>query len=282
MPSSISVKVRALAHKTFSRSFRSCAVAAVAGALLVIPATAQDSDVVAVVDGSEITKTQMEWTRELVGPGLDQVPEAQREKVLLSILVEIRLLANAAKAEGMESSDSFKTRLEWLKLQALRDAYVAEKINADITDEKVKAQYDKLVGSAAPQQEVRARHILVKTEDEAKALIKELDGGGDFVELAKAKSTGPSGPNGGDLGYFTRGRMVPSFEKAAFALKPGEHTKEPVKSQFGYHVIKVEDTRTQQPPAFEQVKANVRTSLETEQLRAAMKALREKAKIEMK
>ncbi len=282
MLSSTATTVCARAQTVVFRPIRSLAAAAVVGTLLVTTTAAQDSEVVAVVDGSEITKTQVEWTRELVGRGLDQVPEAQREKVLLSILVEIRLLANAAKAQGLENSDSFKTRLEWLKLQALRDAYVAEKIHAGITEEKIKAQYDKLVGSAAPQQEVRARHILVKTEDEAKALIKELDGGADFVELAKAKSTGPSGPNGGDLGYFTRGRMVPSFEKAAFALKTGEHTKEPVKSQFGYHVIKVEDTRKQEPPAFELVKADVRTSLETEELRAAMKSLREKAKIEMK
>jgi peptidyl-prolyl cis-trans isomerase C len=107
----------------------------------------------------------------------------------------------------------------------------------------VKARYEQEVAAVPPEEEISARHILLETEEEAKALITELDAGKDFAELAKEKSTGPSAGNGGDLGYLTKGRMVPEFEAAAFALTPGQYGKEPVKTQFGWHVIKVEERR---------------------------------------
>src|SRR5690606_21794865 len=114
------------------------------------------------------------------------------------------------------------------------------------------------IAALPTQEEVNARHILVKTEDEAKAIISELDAGKDFAELAKAKSEDSNKSDGGDLGWFTKGRMVPEFEEAAFALEKGAYTKAPVKSQFGYHVIKLEDRRDVQPPAFEQVEPQIR------------------------
>jgi peptidyl-prolyl cis-trans isomerase C len=122
----------------------------------------------------------------------------------------------------------------------------------------IKARYDKEVAATPPEEEISARHILVETEEEAKALITELDAGKDFAELAKEKSTGPSAGQGGDLGFFTKGRMVPEFEAAAFEITPGEYGKEPVKTQFGWHVIKVEERRETAPPAFEEVADQVR------------------------
>ncbi|MCW5720876.1 MAG: peptidylprolyl isomerase, partial [Devosia sp.] len=127
-----------------------------------------------------------------------------------------------------------------------------------VTPEEVKARYDKEVAAITPEDEIRARHILVKTEEEAKAIIKDLHAGKDFIEIAKEKSTDPNKSEGGDLGYFGKGRMVPEFETAAFALEKGAYSKEPVKTQFGFHVIKIEDKRKQQPPALEQVEAQVR------------------------
>ena len=135
------------------------------------------------------------------------------------------------------------------------------------------------IAAMPAKNEVRARHILVKTEDEAKAIIKKLEGGAKFEDLAKENSTDGSAAQGGDLGYFGEGMMVPEFEKAAFALDVGAFTKEPVKSQFGYHIIKLEDKRQQQPPAFDQVKDQVRSIIIRDKYIEMVKKLRDAAKI---
>jgi peptidyl-prolyl cis-trans isomerase C len=127
-----------------------------------------------------------------------------------------------------------------------------------VTEDEVKARYDQEVAALPKQEEVRARHILVKTEEEAKQIIADLDAGKDFIEIAKEKSTDPNKTEGGDLGYFTKGRMVPEFEEVAFALEKGTYTKTPVQTQFGFHVILVEDNRDAPPPAFEAVEQQVR------------------------
>ncbi|MCF8467077.1 MAG: peptidyl-prolyl cis-trans isomerase [Sneathiella sp.] len=144
----------------------------------------------------------------------------------------------------------------------MQEYYLKKKIEELVTNDLVKAEYDKLVADFKPEEEVHARHILLKTEQEAKDVIKLLDDGGDFASLAKEYSTGPSGPKGGDLGYFTKERMVPEFATPAFALNKGEYTKTPVKTQFGYHVIKVEDKRETQPPSFEEKQAELHSRVE--------------------
>jgi len=151
-----------------------------------------------------------------------------------------------------------------------------------ITDEEVRARYDTEIANTPPVNEVHARHILVKTKEEAEAIIKQLDGGADFEKLANEKTSDPSGKtSGGDLGYFGPGQMVPEFETAAFALDPGAYTKEPVQSQFGWHVIKVEDKRARQPPAFEQVKEQFRQLILREKYFALVKALRAAGAVEV-
>ncbi len=135
--------------------------------------------------------------------------------------------------------------------------------------------------SVSPEKQLKARHILVKTEDEAKEIIKELEGGADFAELAKAKSTGPSGTKGGDLGTFGKGQMVPEFEAAAFALEVGEFSKEPVKTQFGFHVIKVEDKLDQPLPTFEEAREQLRQLLLTEAYADAVKTGRDKVGVDI-
>ena len=168
-------------------------------------ALAQEDKVVATVDGKAITSADMERAAETFSQALQQVPELQRPKILLNALIEAELLSGAAEAEGLDQSTDFKKRMTWMRQQALRDTYVEEKISSGISETDVKERYDQVIGAKPAETEMRARHILVKSEDEAKAVIKELQGGADFAELAKAKSTGPSGPRGGDLGFFRQG-----------------------------------------------------------------------------
>lgn len=246
------------------------------------PAVAEDAKVLATVDGETITSDDVKVIEEIMGESLKQVPEANRGPLLVNILIETLLVAGQAERDGVADSESFKRKLRWRRLQALRDAYVEKEIDSRIAEADVKQYYDSLIQQMPPQEEVHARHILVKTEDEARALIGKLDDGADFAELAKQNSTGPTAPNGGDLGYFAKGRMVPEFEQAAFAMKPGEVSKAPVKSQFGWHVIKIEDRRMAPPPPFDEVKARVRQRVQTDRFREAVKALRDQSKIEVK
>jgi peptidyl-prolyl cis-trans isomerase C len=243
-------------------------------------AVAQDSKVLATVNGEAITKRELDFATLELAPVLKRIPPSQRDEAVLNAIIDLRLLSEAARAAGMDESEDVKTRLRWLHSRALRDAYVDQNIMQSVSDADMEARYKQVVTDQPAEMEVHARHILVDAEDKAKALIKELDGGADFVTLAKTHSTGPSGPRGGDLGFFGKGRMVPAFEQAAFALKPGQHTPEPVQTRFGWHVIKVEEAREQPKPAYEAIKEQIRESIAGERLREHVTNLRAKAKIE--
>ncbi len=186
----------------------------------------------------------------------------------------MKLLAADASQEGLSDDAEFKKRIAYLTDRELHNAFFKKHVVESVTPEEVKARYDKEIAALKPEEEVKARHILVKTEDEAKAVIKDLDAGKDFATLAKEKSTDPNKDDGGDLGYFTKERMVPEFSTAAFALEKGAYTKEPVKTQFGFHVILLEDKRLQPPPPLEQVEPQVRQLV----MRDKYVALLEKAK----
>lgn len=263
---------------------RAAAVATLALALLPVnlpAAFAQADKVVAVVNGTEINEATLAVAAAEFGSQLEQIPEEQRRKVLIDVLVDMTILAGAARAEKLDESDDYKTRLEFLKIRTLRNEYFEKKVGASVTEADVKARYEAdMKGSESPI-ETKARHILVKTEEEAAAIIVELDGGADFAELANAKSTDPSGPNGGDLGYFAKDRMVKPFADAAFAMEPGSHSKEPVQSQFGWHVIKVDDRRQQPKPTLEEMSDQVRELLVRERFIAAIADLKATAKVEI-
>ncbi|MBN9052941.1 MAG: peptidylprolyl isomerase [Rhizobiales bacterium] len=214
--------------------------------------------VVAKVGAVEIHESELKLGMAGLDPQLANLPEDQKRVAALSSIIDVKLLAADADKEGLKDTADFKQRLAYLTDRELHNAYFKKHVVDAVTPEEVKARYDKEVAAIEPQDEIRARHILVKTEEEAKAVIKDLDAGKDFVEIAKEKSTDPNKSEGGDLGYFAKGRMVPEFEAAAFALEKGAYSKEPVKTQFGYHVIKVEDKRKQQPPALDQVEPQVR------------------------
>ena len=214
--------------------------------------------VVAKVGGVEILKSEIDLAVTGLDPQLANLPDAQKRVAALSSVIDIKLLAADASKEGLQDDATFKQRIAYLTDRELHNAYFKKHVVDAVTPDEVKARYEAEIAKIEPQDEVRARHILVKTEDEAKAVIADLDGGKDFVELAKEKSTDPNKSEGGDLGFFGKGRMVPEFEAVAFTLEPGTYTKEPVKTQFGFHVIKVEEKRKQQPPALEQVEGQVR------------------------
>ncbi|SHN00416.1 peptidylprolyl isomerase [Roseibium suaedae] len=242
---------------------------------------AEPGDVVAKVGSTEITEADLAFAAQDLGQELQRFPPAQWRSILLDVLVDMNLLADAAKKEGLDQSDDYKKQIDFLSMRALRNAYLAKEINDKITDEDVKAAYDTEFANFEGEEEMKARHILVKEKAEAEAIIKELDGGADFAELARSKSTGPSGPNGGDLGFFTKGQMVKPFEDATAALEPGQYTKEPVQTQFGWHVILLEEKRRQEKPTLEQVSANLRQKLIRDRYEAAMEKLKAENTVEI-
>lgn len=224
------------------------------------PAFAADAadPVVATVGDVAIHKSELDLAVANLDPQLAQLPDEQKQVAALSAAIDVKLLAKDAAAEKLDQTPDFQSHMAYLRDRELHNAYFKAHVADTITDDEVKARYDKEVAALPKQEEVHARHILVKTEDEAKEVIKELDAGKDFAELAKEKSTDPNKSEGGDLGYFGRGRMVKEFEDAAFAMPVGTYSKTPVKTDFGYHVIKVEDKRDAPPPPYDQVKDQVR------------------------
>jgi peptidyl-prolyl cis-trans isomerase C len=218
------------------------------------PAAATPETVVATVGNETITEADLNFAAEDLAQDLAQMPAQERRAFLLRVLIDMKVMAGAAKTAGMDQTPLFAQRLNYLKERALRRAYFADAIAAQVTEEAVRKEYDAFVAQFKPQEEIHARHILVETKEEADAIEAELKAGGDFAAIAQEKSIDPgSGANGGDLGFFGKGMMVPEFETAAFALANPGDVSEPVQSQFGWHIIKLEEKRQSQPPTFEQI-----------------------------
>ncbi|EFO33503.1 cell-binding factor 2 [Roseibium sp. TrichSKD4] len=235
---------------------------------------AEPDDVIAKVGETEITEADIAFAAQDLGQELQRFPPSQWRGILLDVIVDMELLAQAARDADIDKDPDFQKQLDFLTLRALRNAYIAQKIEGGVSDEDVQAAYDKQFADFEGDEEINARHILVKEKAEADAIVAELQGGADFVELAKEKSTGPSGPNGGDLGFFVRGQMVGPFEEAAFALEPGAFTIEPVQTQFGWHVIKLEEKRKKPKPTLEDVSAGLRQQLTRERYTKVMEDLK--------
>lgn len=242
-------------------------------------AVAADS-VVARVNGKEIRRSDVEAAQKSLPPQYRTMPLAAIFPALLTQMINTALVADAARADGLDKTDAVRRRLATLETSILEDAYMQRLFTGKITEATLRARYDATTGNAPGEEQVRVRHILVKTEAEAVAIIKELDGGADFVALARGKSTGPSGSSGGDLGFFAHGSMVPPFADAAFALDKGKFTSRPVKTRFGWHVIKLEDRRKSAAPSFEESRELLDREMTEEIAGAAVAALRSKARIE--
>ncbi|KJS43009.1 MAG: hypothetical protein VR70_03155 [Rhodospirillaceae bacterium BRH_c57] len=249
-----------------------------------VPALAADADpVVAVVNGEKIKRSDLEAMKARVGQQVPQLAMMPLEAVyegLLDRAIDQKLLTSAGKKAGLEKDPEVIKQLEQVRQELVQRAFLQRAVEKTLTDAKLKEAYDRMVKDTPPEEEVKARHILLEDEDAAKAVIAEVKKGADFAKLAEEKSTGPSGPQGGDLGWFTKGTMVPEFAEAAFAMKPGEVTETPIKTQFGWHVIKVEDRRTAEPPTFEDAKEDLRAQLAEDAVTEVLAGLRKDAKVE--
>jgi peptidyl-prolyl cis-trans isomerase C len=246
------------ATKAGSR-FGLAAAGCLAMVLLAGPVRAEDK-VLAKVNGSEIRQSDLALAEEELGPSLTQMDPAAEDKKIAD-------------------TDDFKKRMAFTRSRLLMDSLLASEGKAATTDDAMKKVYEEASKQITGEQEVHARHILVESEDEAKAVKAELDKGADFAELAKKKSKDPGASDGGDLGFFTKDQMVPEFSEVAFKLEPGK-VSDPVKSQFGWHVIKVEEKRSRKAPDFQQVKAQIETYVTRKAQADYVGKLREAAKVE--
>jgi peptidyl-prolyl cis-trans isomerase C len=239
-----------------------------------------DTTVVARVDGTELHLADVEAAQQSLPPQAQKMPLEQIYPVLLDRLVDGMLITEAGRKDHLDQDPEVQLRLKRFEDRLIQEAYLNRAIKAAETEDQLKARYETFIKDKAGREEVHARHILVKTEAEAKSIIAELNKGADFAELAKKDSVDPGASSGGDLGYFGRDDMVKEFADAAFALPAGQYTKEPIKTQFGWHVIKVEDHRAKAPPSFEDARQEVSQLVARDVVEAKLKELRSGAKIE--
>jgi len=256
------------------------ALAVVAAGTFGVPLLrAQDDPVVARVNGTDVRQSDLAMAEEDLGGNIPQMtPEAKRD-YLITFVGDMLLVAKAAEAKKFGDGDDFKRKLAYARTKLLMEQYLQSEAKGAVNEAAMRKVYDDAIGQVKKEPEVRARHILVETEDEAKAVVAELKKGADFAELAKSKSKDPGSAEGGDLGYFTKDQMVPEFSDVAFKLDKGQ-LSDPVKSQFGWHVIKVEDKRERQPPEYDKVKDQLENFLVRKSQSELITKLRAEGKIE--
>jgi len=280
------LSLRPATERSGPSALRVSAFGLIAAALLAVlpanPARSQSDPVIAKVNGAEIHESDLTMAEEDVGQN-QQVQaltgDAKRD-YLVSYLADVILAAKAAEGKKVGDQKEFKSRLTFIRNKLLMETLLQQEGKAALTPAATKKVYDEAVKSMGNEQEVRARHILVPTEDEAKAVLAEIKKGTDFAELAKQKSKDPgAAAEGGDLGYFGQDQMVPEFAAVAFKLDKGQ-VSDPVKTQFGWHIIKVEDKRTKPVPEFDKVKEQVETYVVRKAQADFIHKLQENAKIE--
>jgi peptidyl-prolyl cis-trans isomerase C len=240
----------------------------------------QNTDpVVARVDGTEIHNSDLAIAEEELGQNMPAMPPEAKREYLISFVSDMILVAKAAEAKKLPDDADFKRRLAYVRNKLLMETMLQTEAKTAVTDAAMRKVYEDATKQMTGEQEVRARHILVETEDDAKAVLTELRKGTDFAELARLKSKDPGASEGGDLGYFTKDQMVPEFADAAFKLEKGQ-LSEPVKSAFGWHVIRAEDKRERPVPPFDQVKDQIETFVVRKAQADMVTKLRQGAKIE--
>lgn len=245
-------------------------------------ATASGNDtVIARVNGQVVHRSDLDIQLRNAPPQIQQQPLDKIYPALLNSMVNTELLDQAARKAKIDQNTQVKQELAAAQTQILVNAYVASLARSQITEAKLRQAYDQYAKDAPKTEEVHARHILVSNEQEAKDIIDQLKKGADFATLAKDKTIDPSGKsNGGDLGYFTKQDMVPEFANAAFAMKPGDVSQTPIKTQFGWHVIKLEDKRPGKAGTYEQVAPEIAQQMTQQIVAAKLQELRGQAKIE--
>lgn len=258
------------------------AAAVVAMTAIALPLAAQagetvDGNIAAIVNGDKILKGDV--LNAMKGMSVKKEDTEKAFPLIVDQMVNEKLLDGDVAKSGVEKDPAFTQRMEMAKIQVIKSIYLENFLKEKVSEKAVKAEYDKFKKENQGKKEVHARHILVQSEEEAKQVIKELDGGAKFAELAKKRSSGPTAQNGGDVGYFAEGEIIPEFSKAAFALKTGTYTKTPVKSQFGWHVISVEDKRDRAVPELKDVETQIRQKLSQQAIQGKVMELRAKAEI---
>jgi peptidyl-prolyl cis-trans isomerase C len=245
----------------------------------VFPAAADEGDdpVVAILNGEDIHLSEVEALRGQLPDQYKTMPIEFVFPFLLDRAIDSRLVLADALATDLRNDADVKERLAAIEDQIVTQVYLERVVDAGVTEELMREQYDLAMAALPPTEEVLALHILVETEEEAKAIIAEIQAGADFATVAMEKSIGPSGPDGGDIGYITREAVVPEFGDAAFALEAGEMGAEPVKSEFGWHVIMIDDRRMSEQPSFESLRAEIADSITRDVITAHFEDLREAA-----
>ncbi len=243
-------------------------------------ARAQDSDpVVARANGVDIHESDLAFAEEEIGNNIPNLPPPQKRDYLINYLADVVVLSQAAEKQGLADKPDVKRRVAFDRNRLLMEALLQDTGRAALSEDAERQVYNDAVKQMGNEEEVHARHILVPTEEEAKAIVAQLKAGADFATLAKEKSKDPGGADGGDLGYFTKEQMVPEFAAVAFKLDKGQ-ISDPVKTQFGWHIIKVEDKRIKPTPTFEQVKGQIDNYVAHRAQAALVEKVRAGAKIE--
>jgi peptidyl-prolyl cis-trans isomerase C len=268
---------------SFTRSFDARLLSAVAlAAFLIAPigSRAQESDpVVAHANGVDIRQSDLAMAESDIGSAMPQMGPEQKRDYLITYLADVIILAHAADQQQIANRNEVKHRIEFERQKALMEALLQDAGKAAMTDDAMHKIYDEAIKQTPNEEEVHARHILVATEGEAKDIEAQLKKGADFAALAKEKSKDPGAAEGGDLGYFTKEQMVPEFAEAAFKLEKGQ-TSDPVKTQFGWHIIKLEDKRIKPTPTFDQVKGQLQSYVARRAQAELVDKLRKTATIE--
>ena len=247
--------------------------------VLSVSAVFAQGKVLATVNGEAITEADVEVAMDDVASEYPNLPAEGIKGLTLDFLIEMKIVAQKAKSEKVDQSDEFKRRIAYVQQRVLMQQLLVREAKNAATDAAMKKFYDEQIGQIKPTEEVRARHILIEGEEDAKKALARVKGGEDFAKVAKEVSKDPgSGAEGGDLGFFTKDRMVPEFAEAAFAMKPGE-VSGLVKSQFGFHIIKLEERRMKPVPTLEQVKDRLAQALAGKAQAEYLGKLRAEAKI---
>lgn len=262
------------------KSMKFLAAPALAFMLTLGAATAEDAPtadtVVATVNGKQITLGQMILTRQALPAQYAKLPNDLLFRGILDQLVHQELLEQSVKGD---TPAEVRIALENERRSLMAARAIDAALKTSLTEDAIQAAYQEKYVAAQPDTEYHAAHILVETEDEAKAVVEALDGGADFAVLAKEKSTGPSGPNGGDLGWFGKGMMVAPFEEAVIGMEPGTISA-PVQTQFGWHVISLIETRLTKAPALDDVRGEITDELQTTLIAEHLEALKQTATID--
>ncbi len=262
-------------------SIAGAALVAIAGTANAQPADPEADRIVAVVNGDAIVGSDVRAMYRSLAQQYQRVPLDSLLPQILDNLIGRKLVAQAARAANMMDDQEVRARLSRNEEIVLQDVYLVHRIEREIDEAHLRAAYQRLTESWREEDEIRASHILVDTEAEAAAIIDALAAGASFADLARQRSTGPSAPDGGDLGYIRYGQMVPSFAEAAFALPVGGVSAAPVETQFGWHVISVVDRRTSQIPSFEESVEALREQESRTMVRSVVAALRAAAVVEI-